>query len=179
MGGERREGGRGKEVIFAYDMAYYLSRERDEDVAGAYKRYQAYLQQHKESFPSGAFALGTALWYQNASDHRCPHDSDLESCIISEMVDHSNSQRRITTIRVRLSGRYGDGYIELFYPRVFGYELHSYSCTRGLGDWRYDEFTLSSSGRLVHEIEWAGFPDVEGSRWVIKASDVEFLWIPK
>lgn len=160
-------------------MAYYLNRERRKDVAGAYKRYQAYLQQHKESFPPGAFALATASWYQDANDHRCPHDSRLESLIISEMADPSDAQRRVTTFRVRLSGPYCDGYIELFYPRVFGYELHSFSCTKGLGDWRYDEFTLSPSGDLVHEIEWAGFPDVEGSRWVIKASDIEFLWIPK
>jgi hypothetical protein len=160
-------------------MAYYLSRERDEDVAAAYKRYQAYLQLHRHSFPPGAFALGTALWYQNTSDHRCPHDGSLESCIISEMVDPADAQRRITTFRVRLSARHGDGHIEFYYPRVFSYELHSYSCAKGLGNWRYDEFTLKSAGHVLHEIEWGGFLDIEGSRWVVEASDVEFQWIAK
>jgi hypothetical protein len=48
-----------------------------------------------------------------------------------------------------------------------------------LGDWLYDEFTLSPDGHIIHEIEWAGFPHDEGSRWIIEASDIEVQWIPK
>ena len=86
---------------------------------------------------------------------------------------------RITTIRTRLLAGYHDGYIELFYPRVFKYQIQSPSCVRGLGDWLYDEFTLSPDGHVIHEIEWAGLPDCEGSRWIIEASDIEFQWVPK
>jgi hypothetical protein len=78
-----------------------------------------------------------------------------------------------------LLGAYHDGFIELTYPRVFRYSLVACSSGRGLGDWLYDEFRVASGGHLVHEIEWAGFSDQEGSRWIIEASDVEFQWLPK
>jgi hypothetical protein len=159
-------------------VAYYLSKERDADV-GAYRRYQEYLQAHRHAFPPSAFALATAEWYQNANDHRCPHDGWLDTITISEPATGERSENRLTSIRVRLSGAYHDGIIELFYERVFSYSLLSPSAIRGLGDWRYDEFRLRSSGGVIHEIEWAGFGDSEGSRWVIEASDVEYQWIPK
>lgn len=158
-------------------MAYYLSKERSRDVVEAYRRYQQYLRKHENEFPPGAFALATAEWYQNPSDHRCPHDSWLEDSIISETVD--SEKQRVTTVRTRLLAAYHDGYIEFFYPQVFAYTLESPSCARGLGDWLYDEFRLSRNGHLIHEIEWAGFSGRKGSRWVIEASDVCFQWIPK
>ncbi len=159
-------------------MAYYLSKERDDDAVGSYHRYQQYLREQERTFPPGAFALGTAEWWHHPNDHRCPHDSWLESFTVSE-VRGSDEAKRITTIRTRLLGAYHDGHIELFYPRVFRYQLHSPSCVRGLGDWRYDEFTLSPDGHVIHEIEWAGFPYEEGSRWIIEASDIEYQWMPK
>jgi hypothetical protein len=60
-------------------MAYYLNNEREKDARNAYRIYQDYLQSLKDTFPSSAFALGTAEWYQNPSDRRCPHDAWLES----------------------------------------------------------------------------------------------------
>lgn len=158
-------------------MAYYLSAERNRDIVESYRRYQRYLQQHKEGFPRGAFALGTAEWYQNANDHRCPHDSQLEHFLISESVD--SGKQRFATIQLRLLGAYHDGHIELSYPEVHSYVLESPSCAQGVGDWLYDEFRLSASGRLIHEIEWFGLRNNKGSRWIIEASDVEFSWIPK
>ena len=59
-------------------MAYYLGKEREVDVVAAYRRYRDYLQQHREDLPRTAFELGTAEWYQDPSDHRCPHDGWLE-----------------------------------------------------------------------------------------------------
>jgi hypothetical protein len=158
-------------------MAYYLSKERNQDVVEAYRQYQQYLREHEREFPPGAFALGTAEWYQNPNDHRCPHDGWLENFIVSENV--ASEKRRATSIQTRLLAAYHDGYIEFFYPQVFSYTLENPTCARGLGDWLYDEFRLSSNGRVIHEIEWAGFPHEEGSRWIIEASDVQFRWIPQ
>jgi len=160
-------------------MAYYLSKERNQDVVGSYRRYQQYLREHQAKFPPGAFALGTAEWWQSPHDHRCPHDAWLETITISEPAKGERSAERITGILVRLLGAHHDGHIELLYPRAFSYHLQSPSCTRGVGDWLCDEFTLSPNGHIIHEIEWAGFPDGEGSRWMIEASDIEFQWIPK
>jgi hypothetical protein len=160
-------------------MAYYLSKEREADISGSYTRYQEYLHKQRDLLPPVAFSLGTAMWYQNPSDHRCPHDAWLEQIIISEPAEGERKEKRQTSVRIRLFGAYHDGFIEFFYPRVFGYTLDTPSSTRGLGDWRYDEFRVSPAGHLLHEIEWAGFPGKEGSRWIIESSDVEFLWIPK
>jgi hypothetical protein len=91
----------------------------------------------------------------------------------------AGDQRRVTTINIRLLAAYHDGYVEFLYPTVFNYTLLCPSSARGLGDWMYDEFRLSSDGHLIHEIEWAGFPKVEGSRWIIEATDVKFRWIPQ
>ena len=159
-------------------MAFYLSKEREADVAGAYRRYREYLEEHREQFPPNAFALGTAEWYQNPSDHRCPHDAWLEKLCVAEIPTKDRHRDRYTTIHIRLLGAYHDGHIELVYPQVFEYELES-RYSQALGDWRYDEFRLSSNGQLIHEIEWAEtHPKQETPRWIITASDVEFRWIP-
>lgn len=158
-------------------MTYYLSNERNEDVVEAYRRYQQYLREHEHEFPPRAFALATAEWYQNPSDHRCPHDGWLENFVVSEMVD--SDKKRKTTIQMRLVAAYHDGYIEFFYPDVFAYMLESSSCANGMGDWLYDEFRLSPNGNVIHEIEWSELQGGKGSRWVIEASDVCFQWIPQ
>jgi|SRR5579859_448871 len=132
-------------------MAYYLSSERNQDLVKACRRYQEYLRKHEREFPPGAYALATAEWYQNPSDHRCPHDGWLENFIISEIA--GRDRKRATSIRTRLLGAYHDGYIEFVYPAVLAYTLEGVSCIAGLGDWLYDEFRLSPEGHLVHEIE--------------------------
>jgi hypothetical protein len=106
-------------------------------------------------------------------DHRSPHDAWLESLSIAEVPGDENF-KRITNIRVLLLGAYHDCYIEIFYPHVFRYDLQSPSSVRGLGDWRYDEFTLSPNDHVIH-----GFTYDEGSRWIIEASDIQVQWIPK
>lgn len=158
-------------------MAFYLSNERNQDVVEAYRRYQEYLRQHADEFPPTVFALATAEWYQNPTDHRCPHDGALENLIISEIID--TKKKRATAVRIRLQAAYHDGYIEFFYPLVFSYLLDSPSCSGGLGDWLYDEFRLSANGNIIHEIEWSGLPNGKPARWIIEASDVQFQWIPQ
>ena len=158
-------------------MAFFLSKERDQDVVAAWRRYQQYLREREKEFPPGAFALATSDWYHDPGIHRCPHDSWLENLVISEVPD--SDRTRITSIRIRLLAAYHDGYIEFFYPKVFGYTFESPSCTKGLGDWLYDEFRLSTNRQVIHEIEWAGRPNGEGARWIIESADVHFQWFPQ
>ncbi len=155
-------------------MTYFLAKERHADVAGAYRRYQKYLMENKNQFPQGAFALGTSEWWQNANDHRSPHDGWLENVIFSEPSGGERSQSRTTALKVRLLASFHDGFIELFYPGLFSYALQSSDCKSGLGDWRYDEFRLSSTGNVIYEIEWS-----KGARWIIEASDIKYEWIAK
>ena len=154
-------------------MAYYLSKERAKDIVGSYRRYLDYLHEHQGKFPPSAFKLGTANWYQNAYEHKCPHDARLEKFTISESANE-NGERSVTML-IRLSAAYDDGFIELFYPKVFGYNLILPSCVKGHKDWVYDEFRLSKAGHVVHEIEWRD----DNSNWIIEASDVNYQWIPK
>lgn len=161
-------------------MSFILSAQRQpETVVEAFKQYRGYLERNSERFPRGALALATSDWYFDPREHRCPHDAWLEHITIEEPGIGERSEQRSTAIRIRLLGAYHDGFIELFYPRVFRYSLNSPSGARGLGDWLFDEFRVLESGHIIHEIEWAGFPREEASTWVIEASDVEFHWIAK
>jgi hypothetical protein len=159
-------------------MAFILSAQR-ETVVGAFEQYRAYLASKAATCPRSAYALATSDWYFDPRDHRCPHDAWLESITITEPATGKRSEQRGTTIRIRLLGAYHDGFIELSYARVIRYSLTSPSSERGLGDWRYDEFRVAPGGHLIHEIEWAGFPREEGSRWTIESADIEFQWIPR
>src|SRR6266567_6369199 len=131
-------------------MSYYLGKNREQDVGGAYEHYQEYLREHRAEFPSSAFSLGTAAWYYDPQDHRCPHDGWLESIVIDEKADIDGG-KRATAIRIRLLGAYHDGHIKLVYLKVFAYTLQGAGCDRGLGDWLYDEFRISPNGHLTHE----------------------------
>jgi hypothetical protein len=92
-------------------MAFYLVKERDADIVGSYRRYQDYLREHKDRFPAGAFALGTAIWWQLPDDNRCPHDCPSDSLTIAEVK--GDEQQKTTTIRIRLL-KYPNSIIELF-----------------------------------------------------------------
>jgi hypothetical protein len=157
-------------------MAYYLSKERNQDIVGSYRRYQEYLREHEKEFPSGAFSLATSEWYQDATDHRCPHDSWLEDLVISET--RGCDSKNITSMRLRLLAAYHDGYIEFVYPKVMSYSIENSASSVDRVDWLYDEFRLAASGCVIHEIEWSGSRSDKSSRWIIEASDVKFRWSP-
>jgi hypothetical protein len=146
---------------------------RDDDVVGAFERYRDHVKSVKDAFPPSAYSLATSDWYFNFEDHRCPHDAWLESFHLTEPASGKRQEIRTLSLDIRLLGAYHDGYIELRYPRVFGYRLNLDTGQRGHGDWRYDELRLSDRGRLTHEIEWR-----DGGRWLIEASDLEFRWLP-
>lgn len=161
-------------------MTFILSEQRSsETVVSAFEQYREYLTTHADRFPPGAFALASSDWYFDPSDHRCPHDAWLEKLSISETEKGERNEGRSTEIGVRLLGAYHDGEIELSYTGVTGFSLSAPSTKRGLGDWLYDEFRLHPDGHLIHEIEWAGFPNQAGARRLIQAVDVTYRWIPK
>ncbi len=154
-------------------MTYILAADgRDDDVGGAFRRYQAYLKAKRERFPPAAYALATSDWWFNFNDHRCPHDSWVESVeFVESRARDGRRFKNSLALRVRLLGAYHDDHIELYYPQVFGYSL-SCESSGGHRDWRYDELRVTDEGRLVHEIEWWGA--TETGRWLIEASDLEY-----
>lgn len=158
-------------------MTYILAKDgRDEDVARAFRLYEEYLRSVRDVFPPSAYALATSDWYYNFYDHRCPHDSWLESFQFVELSSGERHEIRSVTLKVRLLGAYHDGYIELVYPQVFAYELKFADAEHGHRDLRYDELRTSDRGRLIHEIEfWNSAGD---SNWLIEASDLQLKWVP-
>jgi hypothetical protein len=157
-------------------MTFILSKQRGADSAEAFRLYREYLERLKPKFPKGAYSLGTSDWFYNPEDHRCPHDAWLENLSLYETAAGERNEIRTTSMCIRLLGAYHDGFVEFRYARVFGYQLELSAGASGHRDWLYDEFRLSETGNVVHEIEWAGFAAT--GRWIVEASDVEFVWLP-
>lgn len=155
---------------------FILEKERHADPVGAFQRYEKYLKENKGIFPPSAYALATSGWYGDFNHHHCPHDGWLESFRFVESSSSPNEPRTCSLV-VRLLGAYHDGHIEFWYPQVFSYSFSTQCVAQGHGDWRYDEFRLSESGNLIHEIEWAGNSDK--SVWIIESNDLQFKWHPK
>jgi len=158
-------------------MTYILAQQRDRDVVAAFESYANYLQAHKAQFPPSAYALATSDWYFDCQDRRCPHDSWLESMIVSEPSKGERSENRASKLTVLLLGAFQDGHIEFVYSDVRSYSLSMQNLRNGHGDWRYDEFRLSEGGAVIHEIEWASLG--ANGRWLVEAADVSHQWIPK
>jgi hypothetical protein len=159
------------------ETMYILANERDgsvEEMKAHFVRYERYLAESADVFPPSAYALATSRWWYDFSDHRCPHDAWLEECAISEPSSGSRQEIRSVSIRVSLLGAYHDGFIELVYPKVYKYEMSFGIEGDSHSDWRYDEFRLTSSHRLVHEIEWSS-----GAHWIIEADDLLYKWTPR
>jgi hypothetical protein len=159
-------------------MTFILSEDyRDEDVVAAFDKYRSYIENNKTYFPPSAYKLAVSDWYYNFSDHKCPHDAWLETLSIVEPSKGERNEIRKTEIKVKLLGAYQDGYIELNYRNVASFKIDAFNVKGGHSDWRYDEFRLSESGLLLHEIEWSGNKDT--SKWLIEAEDIEYEWLDK
>ena len=157
-------------------MSFILSAQRNADPRGYFDRYAAYIAAERHRFPPSALALMESDWYFGFADHRAPHDAWLQDVRVSETRPDDRDSAPETSIVVRLLGAYHDGVIEFVYSGVVSYSLQMPDLTRGHCDWRYDEFRLSASGQLIHEIEWCGMMDT--GRWLIQARDVVHSWHP-
>lgn len=158
-------------------MSYVLAQQRDSDVVKAFDNYRVYLQANSNTFPPSAYSLATSNWYFDPADRRCPHDGWLESVTIDELSSGPRHEVRSCELTIRLLGAYHDGHIEFVYPDVRAYDMKMITLKKGHGDWTYDEFRLSESGRVIHEIEWARSEDT--GRWLIEAADVFHRWTSK
>ncbi len=147
-----------------------------EEVKKAFADYHKYLESIDRSLPSSAYDFASASWHYDYSDHRCPHDSWVESLVISEPSSDGRREKREIAIAIRLLGAYHDGYLELSYPGVRSYSLASEILETpkiGHGDWLIDEVRLSYKNLVLHEILFSS-----GSRWLIESRDIEFRWVP-
>lgn len=144
------------------------------------EKYFPYLDLVKERMPKDAYHFAKADWHYDPTDHRCPHDSWLESISITEISSGERHEiRNNIEIKILLLGSYHDGFIELIYKNVFNYILEKPakinskdSKNIGHGDWLTDELTLSDDGHVIHEIQF-----VVG-KWIIESANVMYRWLP-
>ena len=147
------------------------------EFAARHDRYREYLVANRDRFPPSAYAFATAHWRLDPADHRCPHDSWVESLTLLEPSSGEHCENRGLEIRLRLLGAYHDGYLNLAYSGVLSYTLDTPSDFTlppfgvGHGDWLVDEVRLSDRGHPLHEIEFS-----RGSRWVIECGDITYHW---
>lgn len=142
-----------------------------------HKRYNEYLEENRERFPSGAFEFAAADWHYSPEDHRCPHDSWIESLEVFEKADASDIQLRAVGIRLTLLGAYHDGRIEIFYSGVTNYNISfksgSTPYSKSHRDWLIDEVRLSESGGVIHEIEFW-----QDAKFSIECESLQYSWLP-
>ena len=147
------------------------------ELKARYARYHEYLRTNSNRFPSSAYSFAVTDWRLNPEDHRCPHDSWVESLAVLEPSSGDRSEKRELEIRVRLLGAYHDRYLSLVYSGVRSYcletptDLKSPPYGVGHGDWLYDEVRLSDRGYVLHEIEFS-----RGSRWTIECDNIDHQW---
>jgi hypothetical protein len=164
-------------------MAYVLSADigwpTDPEIGRRkWREYAQYLESVRKSFPKSAFEFATASW-RHSDDHRCLHDSWVESLTLSEPSSGERHEERAIEIQVRLLGSYHDGHMTVNYRGVQSYSLETPLEFKlpplhvGHGDWLYDEVRLSKRNFVLHEVEFS-----RGSRWLIECKDIDWKWEP-
>jgi hypothetical protein len=135
--------------------------------------YREYLQSVKERLPISAFEFAAAAWHYDYSDHRCPHDSWVESLTIDEPARGTRLEDRSLHISARLLGAFHDGHLWLDYIDVSAYSLEAPKTRSGHGNWLFDEIRLSENGLVLHEIMFSNY-----GQWLIEAKDISCQWRP-
>ena len=150
------------------------------EVTRSLSNYRAYLESVRHSLPASAYEFAAAPWHYDHSDHRCPHDSWLETLAISEPGSGDRRHKRHIEIAVRLFGAFHDGHLELSYLDVQAYSLAGDLATdpatanvMAHGDWLVDEVRLSEKNLVYHEILFSS-----GRRWLIESGDIKARWSP-
>jgi hypothetical protein len=151
----------------------YIQRNAEGCDLDAYLRYVA---ERRQDFPAGARDFVAQSWRYDLNDHRCPHDSWLESLTLREVATGDRQQTRSVEIAARFLGTYHDGTFDLTYEGVTDYALAFAKPAKrpnvAHGDWIVDEVTLNEAGAVVHEIQF------EGGVWSIVCADVRHRWHP-
>jgi len=143
------------------------------------QQYLDYVSSICERLPAGVQSIASGKWYFDPTDHRCPHDSWLESVTLSEPSSGARSQTKDLSLSIRLLASYHDGYIDFSYKGLKRYTLDGSrlgsvkSAGTAHSDWLTDEFILLNDGLVSHEIRFSS-----ETVWTIIAEDVGYSWVP-
>jgi hypothetical protein len=161
----------------------YWSNDNLSQMKDSYENYYKYLDSIKNRLSLNVYEFAKADWHYDPMNHKCPHDSWLESLEIKESSVDGNVRVRSNSINVVLLGAYHDGKISIKYNDVVNYSFERNVAAadsnpngffkNGHGDWLIDEFSISDDGFIVHYIEFSN-----GVNWEIHFQDFKFEWIP-
>jgi hypothetical protein len=153
-----------------------------EEIQACFRKYRDYLESIKGRLPKSTLEFATADWHYNPEDHRCPHDSWVESVLIEEQSEGKRKEIRWNNIKLLLLNAFHDGHIDITYERVSNYsfkklsgksEINPNSNIVGHGDWLYDEIALSENSNVIHEIVFSN-----NYQWFIECVDIVYRWKP-
>lgn len=163
-------------LIFLLDPTLNSGPVDPTDVAERFERYRRYLVDVNERLGPGASRFAEAPWHYDPADHRCPHDSWVESVSIVEVSSGPRSEMRALSIEAMLLGAYHDGHLLLRYTGVNHYSTHANpprdASTIAHGDLLIDEIRLSARGLVEHEVVFAH------GRWLVECVDMTCEWRP-
>ncbi|WP_020394444.1 hypothetical protein [Thiolinea disciformis] len=152
-------------------MTYILAKdERDKNTSAAFKKYYQYIESIKDFIPLNLYDLINSGWYYDFNDHRSPHDAWLDSLFFQESRKFNDIKE--INLFITLAGAFNDSKLKFSYKNIISLDIKTYNLKDGHGDWRYDEFRLSSSGYLIHEIEWYNYSLT--TNWIIEAESIEY-----
>lgn len=140
-----------------------------------FELYARHLESIKPKLPSRVYEFAAAPWHYDDGTEGL-HDSWLESMTIYEPSSGERQHERSIEIEAKLLSAYHDRILTLRYFRVRKYKIQTPakfkylpSAKTGHGDWLYDEFDVSRSGFVIHEVRFS-----RGSTWWIECADLEF-----
>ena len=150
------------------------------EVSASTKRYREYLESIRNQLPANIYQFAVADWKLDFRDHRCLHDSWIESVTVREVPSVEEENDRQTEVALRLQGAFHDGDTTLVYRGVCNYEMRLRGRVDGRrnaglrrhenhGDWLIDEIRLGSATTVVHEILFSS-----GASWVIEFRSLEY-----
>jgi hypothetical protein len=138
--------------------------------------YEKDVAQIAHELPAKAREFALADWHCNPEDHRCLHDSWIESIVVEEKSSGDPKQYRSVDILVFLLGAYHDRRLALKFRSVRQYSIDRFILDPtgnrqelvGHGDVMEDAIELSDSGYITYSLR------LEFGSIRIEAKDIEF-----
>jgi len=135
------------------------------------KEYENHLKNIAPRLPDVTRSFVLTAWYRDPKSHDCPHDAWLIECSLKTDID----DRQTSNLRLVLLGAYHDRVLILDYCKVTELTLDFADVPElMMGDWLHDEFDVTGSGLVSHEIQWQN-----GLPWRIVSQRVKFTANPR
>lgn len=131
---------------------FRVLKQQTEDGWRAGEAYSKYLEVIGIKLPEETRSFVLAPWYRDPSNHDCPHDSWLKDVILKAGVREDD---RSMNLSISVLGAFWDRILTFQYINICDCRI-DFSGTQkaNVGEWLVDEFDVTDSGLVTHEIQW-------------------------